>query len=459
MALAVGAAAAADASGKSAAQDGDGGLEYPPCLKGIACAELGPKGPASREMVFFGGEFSRSYAMNETWLLRVADDGSDGGENPWEMLTSTGEGPSKRWKSSLTTTGSSTESARGNSILLLFGGSANDAMIEADEDDDEAAGDLYDDLWKLQIADEGATADWTRLGPTDDAQSGETWPLARRAHSAVWLQHQLVIMGGRGPDGQTLSDVWAYDVNAGSFTALQEFPGEPRKGHTACVFLGAFLPAGAEWSSMWGAAKNMPSMIIFGGRKNSAEYLNDVWALAWNGKTSSKKQTWLQLDAGGSSKNDSDDGSRIRPSKRNHHTAVMRENIMLIFGGRSSHASYTVHNDLWAFDVVSARWSEVQPLAASHEKSAGRMEHCAVLLNNNRLMTIVAGQDGSSQRRNDAWTFNLETGVWNEVFESRCVAPVSRVVVIVSLVILFLGGLFVLHRWYTFQSAHGYSMI
>lgn len=418
----------------------------PACLKGMACTEIGAKGEAGKEILVFGGEYNRKNVRNETWLLHLGHVGKNP-KNPWHLLSKPGQdAPSPRWKASLTTI--PPESSSSPSRIFMFGGSSSDEAPRRGA----PAGVMYDDLWEFVL--DKTTGHWVRVGPKPSAANNtKEWPVARRAHTAVAFVTKMLVFAGRGPQG-VLSDFWAYDTKNNAWVSLPEFPGMPRKGHSACMYLGTFAPAGATWADVWGEHKSSPSMIVFGGRHNDIKYTNDVWAFTWD--NNKNERGWVQLDEGGPSRDSS--GARVRPAKRNHHSAIMRENIMLVFGGRSSHASYAVHDDLWAYDVVRSQWTQVDTINPG-QGSPGRMEHCAVLMNNNKLMAIVSGQDGSSNRRNDAWTFNLETGVWNEIVPSQCTVPASRGAIVASVIILVLGALLITYRFYQSSPSRGYQMI
>ena len=63
---------------------------------------------------------------------------------------------------------------------------------------------------------------WTKL----DKSGGGPWPVGRSAHAACFLNYgeehpQLLVSGGLDKDGNTLSDLWVLEVEAGTWKEVR----------------------------------------------------------------------------------------------------------------------------------------------------------------------------------------------------------------------------------------------
>lgn len=114
------------------------------------------------------------------------------------------------------------------------------------------------------------------------------------------------------------------------------------------------------------------------------------------------------------------------PTPRYHHTAVVYQNSMFIFGGYSGDLGYTGDlnsssnlcnkNDLYEYKFQSGQWHQWN--TESSPMSPGpRAAHGAVVYDHR--LWIFAGYDGNA-RLNDMWTIQLNAGqhspkVWTEI--------------------------------------------
>ena len=154
-----------------------------------------------------------------------------------------------------------------------------------------------------------------------------------------------MVFGGALASGGFANDVWRLNLKDMKWAHL-ELEGSPpgRQGHSAVV------------------DQEKGSMIVFGGLGSGSgpglEYFNDVWALDL------KTMTWAQLETEGP------------PSAREGHSAVVdqQKGSMILFGGaqggRAGHA-----NDLWALDLKSLMWAQLEP----EGPPPARNNHAAVI--------------------------------------------------------------------------------
>ena len=219
-------------------------------------------------------------------------------------------------------------------------------------------------------------------------------PSPRRAHSAVvWRGSHVVVFGGKeGKSMQPLADTWV--LTAATAAQGQEwtweaipsaaFPGKPRKGHSA-VLVGA------------------DQMVVFGGRVNEVEYLNDAVVLAMDGKdTSTWKWRTVKLA----------DGSP-QPSKRNHHiAAAASRSRMVVYGGRAGHDAqrFPPLTDAWMLDLDASKWTRLELVADSSLPAflgtpIPRIE--AAVARTKSGVVMFGGQDVHGSKLNDAWVLDL----------------------------------------------------
>jgi len=110
------------------------------------------------------------------------------------------------------------------------------------------------------------------------------------------------------------------------------------------------------------------------------------------------------------------------PAPRYHHSAVVHECSMYIFGGYTgdihSNSNLRNQNDLWEYKFATGQWSQWMP---SCRKPVPRSAHGAAVYDGK--LWIFAGYDGNA-RLNDMWTVNLVGGgegggrQWEEVVQA-----------------------------------------
>jgi len=115
----------------------------------------------------------------------------------------------------------------------------------------------------------------------------------------------------------------------------------------------------------------------------------------------------------------------IPPAPRYHHSAVVHEGSMYIFGGYTgdihSNSNLTNRNDLWEYKFATGQWSQWQTVC---RKPVARSAHGAAVYDGK--LWIFAGYDGNA-RLNDMWTISLVGGgleegragkQWEEVLQA-----------------------------------------
>ena len=95
------------------------------------------------------------------------------------------------------------------------------------------------------------------------------------------------------------------------------------------------------------------------------------------------------------------------PSKRWGHSVILKNNCMIIFGGR--HLQRTLSN-IYSLDFTTLTWSKIEPLG---NPPPARDSHTAIIYNNTDM--IIFGGNGSSNKLNDLWDFNLDEKKWTKI--------------------------------------------
>jgi len=269
--------------------------------------------------------------------------------------------------------------------MILHGGRFRDGT--------SGAYTLYDDTWALDLA----TDTWTELSPSG--------PGARTNHVGVVSRDRFVIYGGNASTSGTsftpLGDVWSLDLTTNAWT--EQTPSgtapRPRLFHAAAV------------------SDDGKTMYVYGGGGANAftgPFYKDLWALdldTW---------TWTLLD----------DGTEAgAPRGRIWANLVYddpRDRLVLWAGHDDGQLGNT--NQLWAFDLQAAQWTEliegdvldngsagfcnfpsdfVTPDLASPERRDGGV---AAVTGDGEL--IVFGGKSDCGLLDDVWTWPLDGGPW-----------------------------------------------
>ncbi|HKB17237.1 MAG TPA: kelch repeat-containing protein, partial [Planctomycetota bacterium] len=200
--------------------------------------------------------------------------------------------------------------------MLLYGGKG---------DDDVA----LNELWSFDLA----ARRWSRIvseGPAPPASEDHTLVLDSG-------NNQLVLFGGEnGPSGRA---TWTYDLRANRWADVTHPSAPILEGHIA-----VYDPRGKR-------------MIVFGGMrvkivdKDEKEKTleENTWALDLD-RASSGYGTWSILPIEGD-----------QPKPRREHKGVYDpvRHRLIVFGGRQRSSSSFL-NDVWALDLSSLKWREIE---------------------------------------------------------------------------------------------------
>jgi hypothetical protein len=128
------------------------------------------------QLLLFGGRSPTGAPFGDTYTWNGSS---------WNLLVTPTPRPQARWGATLVLCGATP---------YLFGG-YTPAVAPFE----------LNDLWRW----DGVGARWVQVGQS----GGQNWPAPRYLHSAYWdpQRSRMVVYGGRGANGATLSDLWEYD--------------------------------------------------------------------------------------------------------------------------------------------------------------------------------------------------------------------------------------------------------
>ncbi len=253
--------------------------------------------------------------------------------------------------------------------LLVYGG--NVAVVE----NCRPATENTDELWAF----DPNCGSWQQLTYT-----GGPGPRARHTMHYDEANDRVILFGGRiGGDNITpFNDVWALDAETLAWTEISTSgtPPSPRFNHM----------------SVLDSPRNR--LIVFGGNGATgfiSSPLGDAFA--------------LDLDTGVWTEIDSSDG----PGLRYYAAATRVGDTMYVFGGQDMF-NVPYYNDLWALDLTTDTWSLVRDGGpdAPPQRFSSFLFHDAA---NNRLL-IGAGHDATDLgNTNDLWALDLGSLTWTEL--------------------------------------------
>ncbi|KAF8538437.1 hypothetical protein BDD12DRAFT_917694 [Trichophaea hybrida] len=259
------------------------------------------------DIYIMGGLIRSQNVRGDLWMI---EGNSERLESYPVMTTSEGPGPRVGHASLLV----------GNAFIVFGGDTKLDERDVLDET-----------LYLLNTS----TRQWSRASPHGHRPSG------RYGHTLNILGSKLYIFGGQ-VDTVFFNDLVAFDLNT-----LQ---------HVGSKW--EILVPGAEGSTDVPASRTNHTIVtwkdklfLFGGT-NGVEWFNDVWSY------DPQTNQWTQLDCIG-----------FIPSPREGHAAALVNDVMYIFGGRSSDGLDL--GDLAAFRISSRRWYTFQNMGPSPSPRSG----------------------------------------------------------------------------------------
>lgn len=191
-------------------------------------------------------------------------------------------------------------------------------------------------------------------------------------------------------------EAWAWNSDCGDFERIGDAPSAR----------GRYASAVDEENGRW---------ILHGGRMREGDSGNytlfqEVWSFEF------ATGTWTKLASEGG------------PGKRTSHVGVYSDGRFIIYGGNSSKngASYTVHDDVWSFDLATNEWTEL----ADSSDAGNRLFAGADISSDGKTMYVYGGGDENAffgPFLGDTWKLDLDTMAWDKLDNGRNGAPLDRI--------------------------------
>lgn len=165
--------------------------------------------------------------------------------------------------------------------------------------------------------------------------------------SPVHGKRELLLFGGEAQNGNLsvfYNDLFSYSVDTDQWRKIESKNAPlPRSGHAMCVHpSGVILMFGGEFSSP---------------KQNTFYHYGDTWVL------DAQLKEWTKIDY------------KKGPSPRSGHRLSYWKNYILLHGGfRDLATSTTYLSDLWAFDVTSYKWIQIE-MPPNHPVPDARSGH------------------------------------------------------------------------------------
>lgn len=171
----------------------------------------------------------------------------------------------------------------------------------------------------------------------------------------------------------------------------------PRSGHSMCAHpSGVIVVFGGEFSSP---------------KQNTFYYYGDTWIL------DAETKEWTKVDA------------KRGPTARSGHRMTVWKNYILLHGGFKDLGTTSVYqNDLWAFDVTSYKWHQIE-FPATHIGPDARSGHSFVAHPEGGVIwggySKVKGPKGTQKGKvhTDAWLLKMKSDLKGVRWERRKKAP------------------------------------
>lgn len=214
------------------------------------------------------------------------------------------------------------------------------------------------------------TGTWADLTPA----AGPPAPVARITPASVYdpLNHQMITWSGQGQGGTFFNDVWSFDLTSNTWAQYAPTGGPP------AIRYGV----GYTWDPL------ARELVTFAGFTFQGRF-DDVW------RFNDQAVTWSDVSPGSG------------PLERCLHAACYDpiDHRMIMYGGQNGGAL----GDTWALDLATDTWTELTPAT----NPPGRFFTTLVYDAGNHRVTIFGGQTPSNA--NDVWVFDLWTELWTQL--------------------------------------------
>lgn len=203
-------------------------------------------------------------------------------------------------------------------------------------------------------------------------------PTARRYFAFAYDPDlKFALLYGGNADTTVYDDLWKFDPASQSWTQINIQTTKPGK---------------LTGQSMVSIGSN--KFLMFGGKDDGGVYHNETWIY------DAQNITW-----------DSQSLSVLvsSPGARTNFSMVVDTTTkkVVLFGGTTGQAGLS---DTWVYDITQATWSLCSPVTHPSGRSGAAMAFNGA----KGLIYLFGGEENSSTRRQDTWTYNVNTNVWTD---------------------------------------------
>lgn len=249
-------------------------------------------------------------------------------------------------------------------------------------------GSVFGDTWKISPQlDENDSLSFSALNVEI---ANNTNPPARVGHSSILVGNAFIIYGGDTVDtdfnGFPDNNFYLFNINNNKYTVPLHILNKPhgRYGHTIGVI----------------ALNNSSSRLyLFGGQLEN-DVFNDMYYFELN-TFKSPKARWETVEP----------LNNFKPPPLTNHSMCVHKNRIYVFGGVYNNEK--VSNDLWCFDAIINKWTQVTTTGAI---PAPVNEHSSCLINDK--MYVYGGNDFSGTIYDTLYVLDLHSLVWSKLVEN-----------------------------------------
>ena len=252
----------------------------------------------------------------------------------------------------------------------------------------------------------------------DCSEREYTLPSTRGEVAGVWdaARARMVFFGGDEgmpvsciPKPEFTGEVWAFHPDCNNFELLYSWLAEALESEA--------VPNAPHPRSRHAIALDEARgrMLVSGGRYRASasgdyDLFDDLWALDL------ATDTWAELP------------SEDAPRKRVTHTMVVAGDQALIYGGNSTESAtnYVPLADLWSYDLVDGVWAELD----SDTPAGARLFHTATVSDDGSTMFIYGGANENALFGpffDDLWAYDVASAEWTELHSGGSSAPDGRI--------------------------------
>lgn len=280
--------------------------------------------------------------------------------------------------------------------LLLWGGSATFDQVDGTRAynflNDEWAFDISTETWQLL-----RSSDEHRLAPLDDAR-----PCPRYTPVFQAIGKDLFLFGGYTEDRlgkRKLNDAW---IRSGQYWTKIPF------GESQGYGFGDDWP-GLRYGSM--SAVDETCVYICGGFADDGDH-NDLWAFHM------AERRWYLLSH--------EQQTDSLPQARYCAAFAYYGHRLFLFGGRSRRHPKLNFNDLWVYDLISGKWSELSRNRTPHCYD-GTTDYPAYHAKASSAVVgkywYIWGGEGNRGHVSDFWRLDFQTLQWQMIQVARLDDP------------------------------------